>query len=105
MDKERNHTLAVSIPAGRATLEGDLAVPAGGAGVVVFAHGSGSSRHSPRNRYVAAMLHETGLATLLFDLLTPAEEAIDLRTRQLRFDIELLSQRLVTAIDWLAADT
>jgi dienelactone hydrolase len=69
--------------------------------VVLFAHGSGSSRHSPRNRYVARQMQQGGLATLLMDLLTPEEEAIDLRTRHLRFDIGLLAERLVGAVDWL----
>ncbi len=91
----------VRIPTGRAQLEGDLAVPERAQGVVLFAHGSGSSRHSPRNRYVAAQLQAGGLATLLIDLLTPKEEAVDLRTAHLRFDIELLAERLVAAIDWL----
>ena len=87
---------------GAATLEGNLAMPPGARGVVLFAHGSGSSRHSPRNRYVAGVLQEAGLATLLIDLLTPDEEVIDERTRHLRFDIPLLAERLVDAIDWLA---
>jgi len=68
---------------------------------VLFAHGSGSSRHSPRNRYVARVLNEANLATLLLDLLTPDEEAIDLHTAHLRFDIELLAERLVAATDWV----
>src|SRR5205085_6535494 len=67
-------------------------------------HGSGSSRHSPRNRYVARMLQDGGLATLLLDLLTADEERVDLRTRQLRFDIELLAERLAGATDWLAQE-
>jgi len=92
---------AVRVAAGPVTLEGDLAVPAGARGVVVFAHGSGSSRHSPRNRSVAGMLQEAGLATLLIDLLTPDEEAIDRRSAHLRFDIGLLAGRLVGATDWL----
>ena len=92
----------MTVPAGTATLEGSLAVPSGARGVVVFAHGSGSSRHSPRNRYVAEELRLGGLGTLLMDLLTPAEEAIDDRTRELRFDIPLLADRLVGAIRWLA---
>jgi putative phosphoribosyl transferase len=79
-------------------------VPAGAAGVVVFAHGSGSSRHSPRNRRVAARLQEAGLATLLADLLTPGEEALDQRTRELRFDIELLARRLAAATAWVSAE-
>jgi len=85
-------------------LEGDLALPAGTSRVVLFAHGSGSSRKSVRNRYVATILNEAGLGTLLFDLLTPTEEAIDVRTAELRFDIELLARRLIGATDWLAAD-
>jgi dienelactone hydrolase len=84
------------------TLEGDLSLPKGARGVVLFAHGSGSSRHSPRNRQVARLLNEAKLATLLVDLLTPHEEAIDLQTAHLRFDIPLLAKRLVDATDWLA---
>jgi putative phosphoribosyl transferase len=83
-------------------LEGNLNRPSDAHGVVVFAHGSGSSRYSPRNRYVAEALQEAGLATLLFDLLTPDEELEDSRTAELRFDIGLLAGRLVGAIDWLA---
>lgn len=93
----------VSIPAEEVVLEGELDVPADALGVVAFAHGSGSSRHSPRNRQVASSLREAGLATLLFDLLEPREEAEDMRTRRLRFDVELLGRRLVAAIDWLAS--
>lgn len=97
----------VRLPAGRVTLEGDLAVPRGAAGVVVFAHGSGSSRRSPRNRKVARALQQGGLGTLLLDLLTPAEEAVDARSGHLRFDLALLADRLVSAWEWLArgADT
>ena len=91
----------VKIPAGSAMLEGDLAVPHRASGVVIFAHGSGSSRHSPRNRRVARVLNQGGLATLLFDLLTRNEEAIDARTAQLRFDIALLERRLRHATEWL----
>jgi pimeloyl-ACP methyl ester carboxylesterase len=91
----------VKISAGPVTLEGDLHIPAGAHGVVLFAHGSGSSRHSPRNRFVAGVLQAGGLATLLFDLLTPGEETVDVRTRHLRFDIGLLAERLVYATDWL----
>jgi dienelactone hydrolase len=86
------------------TLQGDLALPAGATGLVVFAHGSGSGRHSPRNRHVAGQLQSGGLGTLLFDLLTLREEAIDERTAELRFDIELLAGRLVAVTDWLALD-
>ncbi len=92
----------VRVFAGGVVLEGGFAVPDAARGVVLFAHGSGSSRHSPRNRFVAEALREGGLATLLLDLLTPEEEAADARTRQLRFDIALLAERLVGAIDWLA---
>ncbi|MBH8565975.1 dienelactone hydrolase family protein [Nostoc sp. CENA67] len=92
----------VSVRAGEVKLEGNLVIPEGATGVVLFAHGSGSSRHSPRNRYVAQVLQQAGLATLLIDLLTLEEEEIDLRTRHLRFDIALLASRLVGATDWLA---
>lgn len=91
----------VSIPLGPIILEGDQNIPDGAACIVVFAHGSGSSRHSPRNRYVAQQLQDRGFATLLFDLLTPEEENIDAVTAHLRFDIELLATRLVAATDWL----
>jgi dienelactone hydrolase len=82
-------------------LEGNLLIPDGADGIVVFAHGSGSSRHSPRNKFVARHLREAGLATLLFDLLTAEEDAVDKRTREYRFDIGLLAERLVGATDWL----
>jgi putative phosphoribosyl transferase len=91
----------VRIPAGNAVLPGDFAVPAAARGLVVFAHGSGSSRRSPRNRFVAEALQRRGLATLLFDLLTPEEDRIDQRTAELRFDIDLLARRLVAATDWV----
>jgi dienelactone hydrolase len=94
----------IQVPAGPVTLEGNLSVPDDAQGVVLFAHGSGSGRHSPRNRYVAGALREAGLATLLIDLLTPEEEEVDLRTRHLRFDIGLLADRLAGATDWLAQD-
>jgi putative phosphoribosyl transferase len=90
----------VRIPAGAVTLEGDLRLPDGATGIVLFAHGSGSSRHSPRNRYVARLLNEARLGTLLVDLLTAEEEAIDTRTAQLRFDIGMLARRLVAVTDW-----
>ena len=92
---------AVQIPAGRARLDGDLAIPDNPAGIVLFAHGSGSSRFSSRNRFVAQSLRDSGLGTLLIDLLTPREEAIDERTRHLRFDIDLLARRLTDATVWL----
>jgi dienelactone hydrolase len=91
------------VPVGDATLYGDLALPAAATGIVLFAHGSGSGRHSPRNRQVAATLNEAGLGTLLIDLLTPEEEQVDRFTAQHRFDIELLAYRLTAAIDWLRA--
>src|SRR6516225_5076184 len=94
----------VRIPAGRASLEGDLTLPAGARGVVLFAHGSGSSRHSPRNRFVAASLRQAGLGTLLIDLLTAAEEGEDAYTGHLRFNIGFLAERLSAAAEWLAAD-
>jgi len=94
---------ALRIPVGPATLDADLRLPASASGLVLFAHGSGSSRLSSRNRHVARQLNEAGLATVLADLLTPAEEAVDERTRRLRFDIQLLAQRLVGATDWLGA--
>jgi len=93
--------IAVRVGNGAVGLEGSLAVPEGAAGIVVFAHGSGSSRHSPRNRFVAAALREGRLATLLLDLLTSGEESIDFETGHLRFDIDLLAGRLVAATDWL----
>jgi putative phosphoribosyl transferase len=91
----------VQIAAGSARLEGDLHVPASALGIVVFAHGSGSGRHSPRNRFVAEQLYARGLATLLFDLLTEAEERQDRYTGELRFNIELLAERLVRVTEWV----
>ena len=82
-------------------LEGILSIPEDAKGIVVFVHGSGSSRNSPRNQYVAQTLQEGGLATLLFDLLTAREEEIDLQTRHLRFDIDLLARRTAGALEWL----
>jgi len=92
----------VQVRADSVILEGSLMVPRGTRGVVLFAHGSGSGRHSPRNRFVAHALQEAGLATLLVDLLTAEEEAVDAFTLHLRFDIGLLAERLVRATDWLA---
>ncbi len=91
----------VTIQADGAELEGNLLIPDGAEGIVVFAHGSGSSRHSPRNKKVAGDLRERGLATLLFDLLTAEEDKVDRRTREYRFDIPLLADRLVGATNWL----
>lgn len=93
---------SVSIPVAGARLDGDLVVPDGAEGMVIFAHGSGSSRLSPRNQSVASSLQERGLGTLLFDLLTRAEEREDCRTARLRFDISLLAQRLIAATNWIA---
>lgn len=90
----------VRIQADPAVLAGNLSIPDGAIGLVLFAHGSGSSRHSPRNQFVARTLNDAGLATLLFDLLTPEEEAVDMRTGELRFDIGLLAERLVHATKW-----
>src|SRR5881394_2956971 len=97
----------VHIRSGHVQLEGDLNIPDGAQGVVLFAHGSGSSRHSPRNQFVARTIREAGVGTLLFDLLTQEEEAVDMRTRHLRFDIGLLAERLVDATNWIkrGADT
>lgn len=91
----------VSISCGRTTLEGDLSIPYNASGIVLFAHGSGSSRYSHRNKYVAKILKYNGLATLLFDLLTHEEEEEDRWTAHLRFDIPLLADRLVYATDWI----
>jgi putative phosphoribosyl transferase len=91
----------VTIEGGGVPLNGELTVPDDPSGLVLFAHGSGSSRHSPRNRAVAATLNEAGFCTLLFDLLTADEEAVDARTGELRFDIPLLARRLTVALDWL----
>ncbi len=93
----------VKVRAGDVQLHGTLTLPPGARAIVVFAHGSGSSRHSPRNQFVARVLDERGLGTLLFDLLTAAEEVIDDRTARLRFDIDLLARRLADTMDWLQA--
>ena len=93
---------AVAVPVDGLDLEGTLSVPREATGVVLFAHGSGSSRHSPRNRFVAAELQQAGLGTLLIDLLSAEEERVDARTGELRFDIGLLARRVVAATDWLA---
>lgn len=93
--------LEVRIPCAAVTLEGALAIPTGAKGVVVFAHGSGSSRYSPRNQFVAQVIRESGHGTLLFDLLTAEEEIEDNVTRSLRFDIGLLARRLTEVTRWL----
>ena len=94
----------VQVPAARYVLEGDLSVPAHARGVVLFAHGSGSSRFSARNRHVATLLQEHGFATLLLDLLTPNEEELDRLSGEYRFDIGRLAERLVGASEWLASE-
>ena len=99
--KATGEEIQVKIPAGKVLLDGQLSVPPKAQGIVIFAHGSGSSRFSPRNILVADELREAGLATLLFDLLTPEEEEIDDRTMELRFNIGLLTNRLVAVTDWI----
>ena len=101
MTRQEEDTHPVRIPAAEVELAGDLGIPPGATGIVVFAHGSGSSRLSTRNRAVARGLRNAGLATLLFDLLTEDEERVDAVTRELRFDIPLLAERLVQVTDWL----
>ena len=91
----------ISVPAGGVRLAGDLTVPPDARGLVLFAHGSGSSRFSSRNQFVARVLERAGLATLLIDLLTPDEDALDQHTAHLRFDIPMLADRLVAIVDWL----
>ncbi len=105
MDRHQRQAIEdrlVQIPLGHVRLEGSLNVPENAEGIVVFVHGSGSSRHSPRNQFVAAQLRQGLLGTLLFDLLTSEEEEIDMRTGRLRFDIDLLAQRTVATVDWLS---
>jgi putative phosphoribosyl transferase len=91
----------IYLPVGRDEIQGDLQIPEKSKALIVFAHGSGSSRNSPRNRYVADLLNEAGMATLLIDLLSPSEELVDFQTGKLRFDIDLLSERLLTITHWL----
>ncbi len=104
LERSRTVERTVEIPAGPVGLEGVLEIPEGARGVVLFAHGSGSGRHSPRNRYVARALRMAGLATLLIDLLTPEEEAADREDGSLRFDVGLLARRLAAAAGWLRND-
>src|SRR5213596_3653740 len=94
----------VHIRSGDVQLEGDLNIPEGAQGVVLFAHGSGSSRHSPRNQFVARTIRDAGVGTLLFDLLTREEETVDMHTAHLRFDIALLATRLIDATYWIKSD-
>jgi pimeloyl-ACP methyl ester carboxylesterase len=105
IDESETQIKAVGIPAGGVELGGDLSLPARAMGIVLFAHGSGSSRNSSRNRFVASELNRANLATLLFDLLTEEEEYAERYSRHLRFDIELLAQRLLAATDWAASDS
>jgi putative phosphoribosyl transferase len=97
------HMAEVVVHAGEVLLDGNLVVPGSAKGLVVFVHGSGSSRFSPRNQYVAGVLNRGGLATLLFDLLSADENEIDMLTRELRFDIDMLSERITAALDWLVS--
>lgn len=103
-ERAKDDAKEIQIPSGDVTLSGELNIPQNAAGVVLFAHGSGSSRHSPRNKHVARTIRNAGLGTLLFDLLTRDEEAIDAYTRHLRFDIDLLADRLVNATYWLKGE-
>lgn len=96
------NTQSVQIPSGSVRLHGDLNMPRSAQGIVLFAHGSGSSRYSPRNRYVADVLNRAGFATLLMDLLTDEEEAVDQRTGHLRFDLPFLGDRLIDTTRWLS---
>jgi putative phosphoribosyl transferase len=101
---EINEEVPVKIREGEGTIEGNLVVPSGAEGVVLFAHGSGSGRFSPRNQYVAKVLNKAGIATFLIDLLTRDEEEIDVATAEFRFDIELLAKRLMDATEWLTTN-
>lgn len=95
----------VTLPAGIGRITGTLEIPPRAHGLILFAHGSGSSRHSPRNGYVATLLNRRGFATLLLDLLTPEEEEVDNRTAALRFDVSMLAERVEAAAQWCAADS
>src|SRR3954453_9673372 len=105
IDESETQIQAVRIPARSVELAGDLSMPARATGIVLFAHGSGSSRHSSRNRLVASELNRANLATLLFDLLTEEEEYAERYSRHLRFDIELLARRLLAATEWAGNDS
>jgi putative phosphoribosyl transferase len=102
--KRLSASTTVSIPVGQHAIQGDFALPGDPKAAVIFAHGSGSSRHSPRNKYVAEILNQAGLATLLIDLLTAEEELVDIGTAEHRFNIGLLADRLVAATDWAHQD-
>ena len=101
MDNINTENRSVQILSAGVRLEGTISVPDDPSGLVIFVHGSGSSRYSPRNQYVAQILQDGGLATLLFDLLTENEETIDLRTRYLRFNVDLLARRTAGVLEWL----
>jgi len=101
MNRTNTENRYVQISSRGVSLEGNIGIPEDAKGLVLFVHGSGSSRHSPRNQYVAQTLQEAGLGTLLFDLLTASEEEVDMRTHQLRFDIDLLARRTTGALEWL----
>ena len=101
MNNNEKNNVSVQVSAGQVRLEGNLSIPKASRGIVLFAHGSGSSRHSPRNKYVAEVLQNADIAILLIDLLTEQEEEVDVHTRHLRFDIGLLAQRLIGATDWI----
>src|SRR5262245_43548113 len=96
---------SVVIPVGEQKIDGDLNIPENSSTIVIFAHGSGSGRHSPRNKHVAEVLNSGGISTLLMDLLTPSEELMDVQTATLRFDIPFLADRLVRVTDWVRQDT
>jgi len=101
MKSMREDNNAVRIPSGMATINGNLEVPEGACGIVLFAHGSGSSRFSPRNTYVAGLMNKKGIATLLVDLLTEEEETVDEYTGQFRFNVHMLAERLAISTQWL----
>src|SRR6185295_133346 len=102
--KTQNHHETEHIQLGKVTLRGQIDVPEGATGIVLFAHGSGSSRLSPRNQLVARILRSAGLGTVLFDLLSEEEEQVDMRTRHLRFAVELLAERLLEGGDWVGGN-
>ena len=104
MNNNEKNNVSVQVSVGQVRLEGNLSIPKASRGIVLFAHGSGSSRHSPRNKYVAEVLQNADIATLLIDLLTEQEEEIDVHTRHLRFDIGLLARRLIGATDWISKE-
>ena len=105
IDGELQLAQDIKIGADNVQLEGELKIPTNARGVVLFAHGSGSSRHSRRNQYVARIIREAGVGTLLFDLLTREEEAVDAYTGELRFNIELLARRLIAATNWITSQS